>query len=74
MIGFSSRYVREPLARLFYTEAHDPVAAALPAKHSCIRTWPCSIRSGFDRVAPEFPHRRTWISAWRGRVREATGG
>jgi heptosyltransferase-1 len=24
VIGFSSRYVREPLARLFYTEAHDP--------------------------------------------------
>jgi lipopolysaccharide heptosyltransferase I len=24
VIGFSSRYVREPLARLFYTEAYDP--------------------------------------------------
>src|SRR5437773_2114 len=24
VIGFSSRYVREPLARAFYTEAHDP--------------------------------------------------
>jgi ADP-heptose:LPS heptosyltransferase len=24
VIGFSSRYVREPLARLFYTETHDP--------------------------------------------------
>jgi heptosyltransferase-1 len=24
VIGFSSRYVREPLARLFYTDVHDP--------------------------------------------------
>ena len=24
MIGFSARYLREPLARLFYTEVHDP--------------------------------------------------
>jgi hypothetical protein len=32
VIGFSSRYVREPVARLFYTEAHDPAAAAFTTK------------------------------------------
>ncbi|MGE5243215.1 MAG: glycosyltransferase family 9 protein [Betaproteobacteria bacterium] len=31
VIGFGSRSAREPLARLFYTEAHDPVGRAAPS-------------------------------------------
>jgi lipopolysaccharide heptosyltransferase I len=51
VIGFSSSHLREPLARLFYTHAHEPASAA----HVVFRNLELLEALGLTAVAPEFP-------------------
>ena len=69
VIGFSSRYVREPLARAFYTEAHDPIGVA----HIVHQNLALLERIGLTVIAPEFPIEQV-DSAVARQVRERAGG
>jgi heptosyltransferase I len=69
VIGFSSRYVRERLARAFYTEAHDPVGVP----HVVHQNLALLERVGLTVVAPEFPIEQVDSDIAR-QVRERTGG
>ena len=58
VVGFASRYLREPLARLFYTEVHDPGGVGMYDPGETHVVWtnlgllgPLGIRV----AAPEFP-------------------
>ncbi len=51
VIGFSSRYVRESLARVFYTDAHDPGGVPHIVRQNLALLEPL----GITAAAPEFP-------------------
>ena len=76
VIGFSSRYVRERMARLFYTEVHDPGGGGMYHPDETHVVWtnlgllePLGIRV----AAPEFPIEPVESKVARG-VAERTGG
>ena len=69
VIGLSSRYLREPLARLFYTEAYDP--GGIP--HVVHQNLALLGSLGIAAAAPEFPIDRVDSDVAR-QVRERTGG
>jgi heptosyltransferase I len=78
VIGFSSRYVREPLARLFYSEAYDPGGGGMyheDETHVVLTNLgllePLGLRSG--AAPPEFPIDVADSDVAK-RVVEATGG
>jgi lipopolysaccharide heptosyltransferase I len=59
VIGFSSRFVREPLARRFYTEVHDPGVAGVHAsgktRHIVAINLGLLQTLGITAGSPEFP-------------------
>jgi heptosyltransferase-1 len=69
VIGFSSRYVRERLARAFYTEAHDPVGVP----HVVHQNLALLERLGLTVVDAEFPIEHVDSDIAR-QVRDRTGG
>jgi heptosyltransferase I len=76
VIGFASRYLREPLARPFYTEVHDPGGGGMYHPDETHVVWtnlgmlaPLGIRV----AAPEFPIGRVESEAARD-VAARTGG
>jgi len=69
VIGFSSRYVRERLARVFYTEAHDPGGVPHIVHQNLALLEPL----GLTEIAPEFPIDPVNSEIAR-QVRERTGG
>jgi len=69
VVGFSSRLVRERLARVFYTEAHDPVGVP----HIVHQNLALLDRLGLTAIVPEFPIEQV-VSDIARQVREATGG
>jgi heptosyltransferase-1 len=69
VIGFSSAYLRERLARPFYTEAHAPGTSA----HVMFQNLALLQALGLTIVSPEFPIERV-DSAVAAKVREQTGG
>jgi lipopolysaccharide heptosyltransferase I len=77
VIGFASRYCREPLARLFYTTVHDPGGGGIYARSETRHV--VRINLGLLEAldispgAPEFPLARVDSDAAR-RTLEATGG
>ena len=77
VIGFSSRYLRERLARPFYTEVHDPGGGAIRDRASSRHVVHVNLgllgALGVDTAAPEFPLEDV-PSAIADAVREATGG
>jgi ADP-heptose:LPS heptosyltransferase len=72
VIGFSSRYLREPLARLFYTEVHDPgvagVHAAGETRHVVAINLGLLETLGIKAEKPEFPLDTSESAAVRDRV------
>lgn len=77
VIGFSHKYLREPLAGMFYTEQYDPGGDGMHAPSE--QRHVVEINRGMLGVlglkpgVPEFPFLRT-PSAIADQVREATGG
>jgi lipopolysaccharide heptosyltransferase I len=77
VIGFSSRYLREPLARFLYTDVHDPVGDGIYAPSETRHV--VEINLGLLRPlgimprSPEFPIEHV-DSAVARQVREAAGG
>lgn len=59
VIGFAARYAREGLARLFYTESHDPGRGGLydprETRHVVAINLGLLQRLGIDEPQPEFP-------------------
>jgi heptosyltransferase I len=55
VIGFSSAYLREPLARAFYTEVHEPKGIA----HVMFQNLSLLEALGLTATPPEFPIERT---------------
>ena len=59
VIGFASRYAREPLARLFYTEVYDPGRGGLydprETRHVVTINLAMLETLGITAVTPEFP-------------------
>jgi lipopolysaccharide heptosyltransferase I len=59
VIGFAGRYVREPLARMFYTEVHDPGGGGLfdrgETRHVVYLNLGVLARLGVQPGPPEFP-------------------
>src|SRR6185503_3939561 len=59
VIGFTARYLREPLARLFYTDVHDPGGAGMYAptekRHVVEINLGLLEAIGVARGVPEFP-------------------
>jgi len=76
VVGFTSRYAREGLARWFYTEAHDPGGGGMyhPDEHHVVYTNLGLLETlGIHAGAPEFPLDRV-ESAVAARVAGQTGG
>ena len=77
VIGFSSRYAREPLARLFYTDAHDPGRGGLrdprETRHVVEINLGLLEPLGITVSKPEFPIDATDSEAAR-HVSQQTGG
>lgn len=77
VIGFSRRYLREPLARVFYTQRHDPGGAGLYARTEQRHVVRINLgmleRLDIEAGPPEFPL-RTQPSAGAEGVRQAVGG
>src|SRR5437016_5076667 len=77
VIGFSSRYARERLARPFYTEAHDPGRGGLydprETRHVVEINLGLLETIGIAAARPEFPIDRVESAAAR-RVAEQAGG
>jgi heptosyltransferase-1 len=69
VVGFSSSYLREPLARAFYTDVHEPTGIA----HVVFQNLSLLEALGLTVVTPEFPIERT-ESAVANDMRERTGG
>jgi lipopolysaccharide heptosyltransferase I len=69
VVGFASAYLREPLARVFYTEAHEP--DGIP--HVVFQNLALLQALDLTVVAPEFPIERV-DSAAAVHVREQTSG
>jgi len=77
VIGFSKRYLREPLARVFYTDVHDPGGAGLYAptetRHVVWINLGLLQPIGITVTAPEFPIDAVQSAAAE-RMRVQTGG
>jgi heptosyltransferase-1 len=77
VIGFARRYLREPLARLFYTETHDPGGEGLYARSERRHVIQINLGLlqplGITTARPEFPFRPV-DSEIRERLLQATGG
>jgi heptosyltransferase-1 len=77
VIGFASRYLREPLARFGYTETHDPGGAGIYApserRHVIAINLGLLEPLGIRTTTPEFPLRAV-DSAARDEMMRATGG
>jgi lipopolysaccharide heptosyltransferase I len=77
VIGFSRHYLREPLARFFYTQCHDPGGAGLYARAELRHVVRINLGLleplGVAAGRPEFPIRAT-PSAVADRMRTETGG
>jgi heptosyltransferase-1 len=77
VIGFSSRYAREPAASLFYTEAHDPGRGGLydprETRHVVDINLGVLTRLGITAPAREFPIEDVDSDAARS-ARQLTGG
>ena len=69
VVGFSSSYLREPLARAFYTDVHEPTGIA----HVVFQNLSLLEALGLTVVTPEFPIEQT-ESAVANDMRERTGG
>ena len=76
VIGFASRYLREPLARPFYTEVHDPGGGGMYHRDESHVVWTnlgLLAPLGIHVAAPEFPIDRVESAAAR-EVAERAGG
>jgi heptosyltransferase I len=77
VIGFSSRYLREPMARLFYTETHDPDGGGMyheDESHVVLTNLGLLAPLGLhDDAPPEFPI-DVVDSGVAKKVAESTGG
>jgi heptosyltransferase-1 len=77
VIGFSSRYLRERLARLFYTEVHDPGGGGMyhpsETRHVVEINLGLLEPLGVAVAAPEFPIEATGSDVAR-QVRDRIGG
>jgi heptosyltransferase-1 len=77
VIGFASRYLREPLARFCYSEIHDPGGAGIYAvserRHVIEINLGLLEPLGIKTTTPEFPLRAV-DSAARDEMMHATGG
>jgi ADP-heptose:LPS heptosyltransferase len=77
VIGFARRYLREPLARLFYTECHDPGGAGSfdreETRHVVHLNLSLLARLGVEPGPPEFPIDAV-DSAVARRAADQTGG
>jgi lipopolysaccharide heptosyltransferase I len=77
VVGFSKRYLREPLARVFYTDAHDPGGEGMHAPSETRHIVHINLGLlgvlGIRTPAVEFPIRATPGDATR-QVAERTGG
>ena len=77
VVGFSSRYLREPLARLFYTDVHDPGGAGIYASSETRHVVEINLGIlnplGIQPGRPEFPIERVSSAAAR-QMADATGG
>lgn len=69
VIGFATGSLREPLARVFYTEAHEPQGVTHVIDQNLSLLEPLGIPAG----APEFPLERVASDVAR-QVRDAAGG
>jgi heptosyltransferase-1 len=77
VIGFARRYLREPLAAVFYTESHDPGGEGIYAKSERRHVVDINLGLleplGISTTRREFPLRPV-DSAIRDQMRQATGG
>jgi heptosyltransferase I len=77
VIGFTSKYLREPLARALYSECHDPGGAGIYApsetRHVVTINLEMLTALGITPRGPEFPFSATGSEA-ADRMRTATGG
>jgi lipopolysaccharide heptosyltransferase I len=77
VVGFSSRYLRERLARLFYTEVFDPGGAGMydPRETTHVVRINLGLLQplGLTVATPEFPIERTDSDCAR-KIRDAAGG
>jgi lipopolysaccharide heptosyltransferase I len=77
VVGFSSRYLREPLARVFYTDVHDPggegIYAPSETRHVVEINLGILAPLGIQAGRPEFPIERAESAAAR-QVAASTGG
>lgn len=77
VIGFTSRYLREPMARFLYTEHHDPggegIYAPSETRHVVRINLGMLDALGVPPAAPEFPFERRPSDA-ADRVRRSSGG
>jgi heptosyltransferase-1 len=77
VIGFSSAYAREGLARLFYTDVHDPGGEGIYARSETRHVVEINLGLlaplGIDAGKPEFPLDRVESAAAR-EMRDRTGG
>jgi lipopolysaccharide heptosyltransferase I len=77
VMGFSSRYLREPLARLFYTDVYDPggegIYAPSETRHVVEINLGILETLGIRAARPEFPIERVESAAAR-QAAAATGG
>ena len=77
VVGFAARYLREPLARVFYTATHDPGRGGIYAKDETRHVVQINLgilqALGLSPGAPEFPIALV-ASAAAARMADATGG
>jgi lipopolysaccharide heptosyltransferase I len=77
VVGFSSRYLREPLARLLYTDVHDPGGEGIYARSETRHVVAINLGLlrplGITPGPPEFPIERV-ASAPAQAAQEAAGG
>jgi lipopolysaccharide heptosyltransferase I len=77
VIGFSRKYLREPLAALFYSEHYDPGGAGIYARSETRHVVTINLGMlaalGIQLSSPEFPFSAPASTA-ADRMREATGG
>ena len=78
VVGFTSRYLREPLARHFYTDLHDPggggIYASTETRHVVAINLGLLQELGIATTTVEFPLKDEPLNAVAMRMRDATGG
>ena len=77
VIGFSPRFLREPLARLFYTERHEPAGAGMLEAGEAIHVVRANLSLleplGVPTAEPEFPIARPESAVARALAERAGG-